>query len=133
MHAVVVVAVVSFVHDLPFPMNFSQSVYVPTYAVHSAVDSIHPVPSVTHPVKNVSQSTSVVAVVLWLQVLSIQAPFVVVDVDQHFLPLPVNALHPSWFPYYPVHGVVPGIHPFPVVIHPVKYLSQSASVVDVPL
>ena len=76
-------------------MNFSQSVYNPAYDEHSAVDSIHPVPSVTHPDKNVSQSTSVVAVVLWLQILSIQAPFVVVDVDQHFLPLPVNALHPS--------------------------------------
>ena len=89
------VAVVSFVHDLPFPVNFSQSVYVPWYEEHSDVDSIHPVPLVTHPDKNVSQSTSVVAVVLWLQVLSIQGPLVVVDRDQHFLPLPVNALHPS--------------------------------------
>jgi hypothetical protein len=62
-----------------------------------------------------------------------QGPFVVVDVDQHFLLLPVNALHPSWFPYYPVHGVAPSTHPFPVVIHPSKYLSQSASVVAVPL
>jgi hypothetical protein len=74
-----------------------------------------------------------VAVVLWLQVLSMQGPFVVVDVDQHFLPLPVNALHPSWFPYYPVHGVTPSTHPLPVVIHPVKYFSQSVSVVAVPL
>ncbi len=89
------VAVVSFVHDLPFPVNFSQSVNVPEYEEHSADLSIHPVPLVRHPVKNVSQSPSVVAVVLWLQVLSMQGPFVVVDVDQHFLPLPVNALHPS--------------------------------------
>lgn len=55
------VAVNVFQHLLLFPVKFLHVSLVPIYAEHGKVAEMHPLPYVTHPVKNLEQSASVVA------------------------------------------------------------------------
>lgn len=47
----------------------------------------------------------------------------------HLIPLPVKVKQLDLVPIYVEHGTVESIQPLPVVLHPVKNISHSVSVV----
>lgn len=94
-----------------------------------------PAPLNTHPVKNVEQSPSLVAVDLSSHLLSLHAPFDYESLQQ-ILPLPIKFPHSAYVPLYCEHGVVFAVQPglihlqLPPVIKPSHSTYETAVILS---